>query len=86
MLTEQFLVRSRQAPHRVTTAHLGAAFPFMAQGSLGSRGVCVGEDLYGAGAFVYDPWELYPSVITGQNKLVIGRIGQGKSSYCKTYL
>jgi type IV secretory pathway VirB4 component len=86
MLAQDFLLRSRQAPHRVTTAHLGAAFPFMAQGSLGSRGVYIGEDLFGAGAFVYDPWELYPSVLNGQNALVLGRIGLGKSSWCKTYL
>src|SRR2546427_794824 len=31
MLAES-LLRSLQAPHRVTTAHLGAAFPFMAPG------------------------------------------------------
>jgi type IV secretory pathway VirB4 component len=86
VLAQDFLLRSRQAPHRVTTKHLGAAFPFMAQGGLGSRGVYIGEDLFGAGAFVNDPWELTPSVITGQNKLVIGRIGLGKSAYCKTYL
>jgi type IV secretory pathway VirB4 component len=70
----------------VTTKHLGAAFPFMAQGSLGSRGVYIGEDLFGAGAFVYDPWELNRVAITGPNKVVIGRIGLGKSAYCKTYL
>ena len=86
MLNRELLLRSRQAPHRVTTAHLGAAFPFMAQGSLGARGVYIGEDLYGAGAFVYDPWELYQAGITSPNKLVLGRIGLGKSSYCKTYL
>jgi hypothetical protein len=58
----------------------------MAQGSLGSRGVYVGEDLFGAGAFVYDAWELYRAGLTSPNKLVLGRIGLGKSSYCKTYL
>ena len=86
MPAHELLLRSMQAAHRVTTAHLGAAFPFMAQGSLGSPGVYIGEDLYGAGAFVYDPWELYPSVITSPNMLVLGRIGLGKSSFCKTYL
>ena len=50
--------KSRQLPHQVTTANIGAAYPFMAQGSLGSRGVYIGQDLYGAGGFCYDPWEL----------------------------
>ena len=78
--------RSRQQPHRVTTANIGAAFPFMAQASLGSRGVYIGQDLYGAGAFCYDAWELYPQVLTSPNMLVIGQIGKGKSGFVKTYV
>src|SRR2546425_1209550 len=50
--------KSRQQPHQVTTANIGAAYPFMAQGSLGTRGVYVGQDLYGAGGFCYAAWEL----------------------------
>ncbi len=76
---------SRQAAHRVTTAHLGAAFPFMAQGSLGWRGVYLGQDINGAGALCYDPWELYPNVITSPNMLVLGMVGKGKSGFVKTY-
>ena len=41
----------RLPPHRVTTAHLGAAYPFMAEGGLGSRGVYVGQDVLGGGLF-----------------------------------
>ena len=29
----------------------------MAQGSLGTRGVYIGQDLYGAGGFCYNAWE-----------------------------
>jgi type IV secretory pathway VirB4 component len=78
--------KSRQQPHQVTTANIGAAYPFMAQGSLGTRGVYVGQDLYGAGGFCYDPWELYPHVITSPNMLVIGQLGKGKSAKVKTYV
>ncbi len=78
--------RSRQLPHQVTTANIGAAYPFMAQGSLGSRGVYIGQDLYGAGGFCYDPWELYPHTITSPNMLVIGQLGKGKSAQVKTYV
>ena len=78
--------KSRQLPHQVTTANIGAAYPFMAQGSLGSRGVYIGQDLYGAGGFCYDPWELYPQVITSPNMLVIGQLGKGKSAKVKTYV
>jgi type IV secretory pathway VirB4 component len=86
MLPPETMLQSRQAPHRVTTANLGAAFPFMAQGSLGSRGVYVGQDLYGAGAFVYDPWELYPRHLTSTGMMVLGQVGKGKSGFCKTYV
>ena len=78
--------KSRQLAHQVTTANIGAAYPFMAQGSLGSRGVYIGQDLYGAGGFCYDPWELYPHVITSPNMLVIGQLGKGKSAQVKTYV
>jgi type IV secretory pathway VirB4 component len=78
--------KSRQQRHRVTTRTIGAAFPFMAQGSLGSRGVYIGHDLYGAGGFVYDPWELYPAIVTSPNMLVAGLLGKGKSALVKTYV
>ena len=45
-------VRARVMPaqrsgHRVSSAHLQAAYPFVAEGGLGSRGVYVGRDLHG---------------------------------------
>ena len=45
-------VSSRQIPHRVTTRHLGAAYPFVAESGLGCRGVLLGRDLFG-GPFAY---------------------------------
>jgi type IV secretory pathway VirB4 component len=79
-------VRSRQLPHRVTTAHLGAAYPFMAEGGLGARGVYIGRELFG-GSFVYDPWELYADgVLSNPNMLIIGELGTGKSALKKSYL
>ena len=47
-----------QPGHRATTAHIQAAYPFVAEGGLGGRGVYIGRDVYG-GSFCYDPWELY---------------------------
>jgi len=72
--------------HRVTTAHLQAAYPFLAEGGLGDRGVYIGRDLFG-GSFCHDPWELYRrGLVTGPNMIVLGQIGRGKSSFIKTYL
>jgi type IV secretory pathway VirB4 component len=78
--------RSHQLSHRVTTRHLGAAYPFMAEAGLGSRGVQLGVDLFG-GPFVYDPWELYAQgLLSNPNMLVIGEVGTGKSALKKSYL
>jgi len=72
--------------HRLTTAHLGAAYPFVAEGGLGARGVYVGRDLLG-GAFTYDPFELYAAgALTNPNMVVLGQIGRGKSALVKSYL
>lgn len=77
--------RPRHAAHRVTTAHLQALYPWVAEGGLGSSGVYVGRDRFG-GAFCYDPWELYDrGELTGPNMLVIGQLGRGKSAFAKTY-
>lgn len=71
--------------HAATTAHVQAAYPFIAEGGLGGRGTYIGRDAYG-GSFVYDPWELYGRELTSPNMLVIGQIGRAKSSLVKTYL
>lgn len=74
-----------QPGHRATTAHLQAAYPFVAEGGLGGRGVYVGRDVYG-GSFCYDPWELYGRELTSPNAVVIGIVGRAKSSLVKTYV
>lgn len=74
------------AAHEVTTAHLGAAYPFMAQSGLGAGGVYIGRDLLG-GVFTYDPFDLYArGVLTNANMVVLGQIGRGKSSFVKSFL
>ena len=83
-------VRARALPaqrpgHRVSSAHLQAAYPFVAEGGLGSRGVYVGRDLHG-GSFVYDPWELYGRELTDPNMVLVGHVGSAKSSLVKTLI
>lgn len=78
-------VAGERPGHAATTAHLQAAYPFVAEGGLGGRGVYIGRDAYG-GSFVYDPWELYGRELTSPNMLVIGQIGRAKSSLVKTYV
>ncbi len=74
-----------QPGHRATTAHIQAAYPFVAEGGLGGRGAYLGRDVYG-GSFCYDPWELYGRELTSPNAVVIGIVGRGKSSLVKTYV
>lgn len=70
--------------HRLTTAHLQAAYPFVAEGGLGGRGAFVGKDLFG-GSFTYDAFELYErGVLTSPNMVVAGQLGRGKSALVKT--
>ncbi len=76
----------RLTPHRVSTAHLQAAYPFVSEGGLGGEGVYIGREALG-GAFCYDPFALYAKgALTNPNMLVAGQVGRGKSSFVKTYL
>ena len=73
-----------QRAHRLTTAHLQAAYPFVAEGGLGGRGAFIGRDLFG-GSFTYDAFELYEQgLITSPNMVVAGQLGRGKSALVKT--
>jgi len=55
----------------------------MADGGLGGRGVFIGRDSSG-GAFCYDPWVLYgDGMLDDPNAIVLGKLGQGKSSLVK---
>jgi type IV secretory pathway VirB4 component len=80
-------LRAAQRPgHRCTTRHAQAVYPFIAAGGLGGRGVFIGRDAAG-GAFCYDPWVLYGNgVLDDPNVIVLGKLGQGKSSLVKTLL
>jgi hypothetical protein len=77
--------RFRMPTHQDTSATLAGAYPFLAEGGMGSAGVFVGQDLYSGGSFVYDPWELYrQGVITAPNIVLAGIVGAGKSSLAKS--
>jgi type IV secretory pathway VirB4 component len=72
--------------HRSTTRHAQAIYPFISPGGLGGQGVFVGRDSSG-GAFCFDPWLLYGSgALDDPNVIVLGKLGQGKSSLVKTLL
>jgi len=72
--------------HRSTTRHAQAIHPFTAAGGLGGRGAFIGRDSSG-GAFCYDPWLLYgEGILDDPNAIVLGKLGQGKSSLVKTLL
>lgn len=71
--------------HQDTSATLAGAYPFLAEGGLGSEGVFVGQDLYSGSSFVYDPWVLYSrGLITAPNLVLAGIVGSGKSSLAKS--
>ncbi|MDR0285129.1 MAG: ATP-binding protein [Propionibacteriaceae bacterium] len=75
----------RLPQHQDTTATLGGAYPFLAEGGLGADGVFIGQDLFGGASFVYDPWVLYAAgVITAPNVVLAGIVGSGKSSLAKS--
>jgi hypothetical protein len=76
---------AERAGHAATTAHFCAAYPFLAEGGLGAPGALIGADAYG-GAWLYDPWALYPRHLSGPNMLLLGGLGARKSSLVKTYL
>lgn len=77
--------RFRLPRHQDTSATLSGAYPFVAEGGLGSSGVFVGQDLYSGGSFVYDPWVLYArGIITAPNIVLAGIVGSGKSSLAKS--
>ncbi|WP_241999446.1 MULTISPECIES: VirB4 family type IV secretion system protein [Kribbella] len=73
--------------HRATTRVLRVAYPFLAEGGLGSDGTYVGSDVFSGGSFVYDPWVLYRlKAITNPNMLIAGVIGSGKSTTAKALI
>ena len=80
--------RVRQRPHRLTTRHLQAAYPFQSHGAITSRGCFIGIEANGGGAFTYCPWTIeaeYPGLLSNPNILVIGNQNAGKSAMAKAY-
>src|SRR5665811_1848780 len=51
--------RFRVPPHRATSEVLAGAYPFLAEGGLGSDGTFIGQDAWSGGGFCFDPWVLY---------------------------
>jgi hypothetical protein len=73
--------RLRLPRHQDTSATLAGAYPFLAEGGLGSDGVFVGQDLYSGSSFVYDPWVLYArGLITAPNLELAGIVGSGQAA------
>jgi type IV secretory pathway VirB4 component len=73
--------------HRSTMAHLRSVYPFHADAGFGYRGPYMGVSVSaGMGAFHFDPFELYGSVLTNPNVMVLGEVGSGKSSTVKAFL
>ncbi|NVM98528.1 ATP-binding protein [Arthrobacter sp. SDTb3-6] len=72
--------RAQPAPHRASTLTMAAAYPFLTESGLGPEGTYIGTDLFGSGAFCYDPWVMYDKgFISGPSIVVIGTVGTGKS-------
>lgn len=74
--------------HRMTTAVASGAYPFLAEGGLGSEGMFIGRDVHAEAAFCYDPFSLYNSGriegFTNPNAVLCGVIGMGKSALAKS--
>jgi type IV secretory pathway VirB4 component len=80
------MLGAQRPGHRTTTRHAQAIYPFLACGGLGARGVLIGREASGS-AFCYDPWVLYgEGLLDDPNAIVLGTLGQGKSSLVKTLL
>ncbi|NEA59763.1 ATP-binding protein [Streptomyces sp. SID13666] len=74
--------------HRMTTATVSGAYPFLAEGGLGADGIYIGRDVHAEAAFCYDPFSLYSSGriegFTNPNAVLAGIIGMGKSALAKS--
>src|SRR3954469_4522888 len=72
----------------LTTRHTQVVYPWQCSSTLPRTGVLIGvNQLAGATAFAYDPWECYAvGVVSSPNMVVLGQLGTGKSALVKTYL
>lgn len=68
-------------------AHLASVYPCHTDASIGDRGPYIGVNLTGGDSgWFFDPFELYPHVLTNPNCIVTGDIGSGKSALVKAFL
>jgi type IV secretory pathway VirB4 component len=78
----------RLPSHRMTTATVCGAYPFLAEGGLGAEGIFIGRDVHAEAGFCYDPFTLYNSGriegFTNPNAVLAGIIGMGKSALAKS--
>ena len=75
------------ARHRGTTANLCSLYPWHTGPGPTDRGPYLGVNVAAGGSgWFYDPFELYPALLTDSNMLIAGRPGQGKSAAVKTFL
>lgn len=54
--------RLKLPAHRMTTAVVAKAYPFLAEGGLGAEGIYIGRDVHAEASFVFDPFALYGKV------------------------
>ncbi|GHF27317.1 ATP-binding protein [Streptomyces mashuensis] len=73
--------------HRMTTATVAGAYPFLAEGGLGAEGTYIGRDVHAEASFTFDPFALYGKLdgFTNPNVLLAGVIGMGKSALAKSF-
>lgn len=77
--------RPRQRAFNETAFSTAVTYLFLSGASLGHEGAYIGNDVFGGGAFVFDPWELYrQKVITGMSMILLGAVGTGKSTCAKS--
>ena len=73
--------------HRATAAQLASLYPWQVDQSFGVRGPWMGVNVTGGLAdFHYEPFELYPHVLTSPSVIVFGDLGTGKSTTVKSFL
>ncbi|WP_233580350.1 type IV secretory system conjugative DNA transfer family protein [Streptomyces triticirhizae] len=74
------------AAHRITTHIAARAYPFLAEGGLGSAGIYLGRDVHAEASFCFDPFQLYGTLegFTNPNVVLAGVIGTGKSALAKS--
>lgn len=69
--------------HRATTRHLQSLYLCSAGEGIACDGPVLGTDAISGRVFSFDPFALYPHLLTNPNVLVLGEVGKGKSTVAK---